>query len=62
VAGIALELALRHEYAIGSSRGFVAMGWLFTIPMLFCFVAGAICLLASGVVFLHHLRTSKKSA
>jgi hypothetical protein len=29
VAGIALEFALRHEYAIGSSHGFVVLGWLF---------------------------------
>jgi hypothetical protein len=60
---IVLDLALRGELAPGSADLRVAvLGTLFDIPVLLCLVAGAICMLASVVVFLHHLLSSRKSA
>jgi hypothetical protein len=60
---IVLDLALRGELAHGSGDLRVAvLGTLFDMPVLLCLVAGAICMLASGAVFLHHLLASKKSA
>jgi hypothetical protein len=35
---------------------------LFGIPIMLFLGAGAICMLAGGVVFLHHRLTSKRSA
>jgi hypothetical protein len=59
---IVLDLAVRGELAHGPGLRVAVLGTLFDIPVLLCLVAGSICMLASGAVFLHHLLTSKKSA
>jgi hypothetical protein len=60
---IVLDLALRGALAPGSGdlRDAV-LRTLVDMPVLLCLVAGAICTLASGAAFLHHLLASKKSA
>jgi hypothetical protein len=59
---IVLEVAVSGELARGSGLRVAVLGTLFDIPVLLCLGAGAFCMLAGGVVFLHHLLTSKKSA
>jgi hypothetical protein len=63
VTWVLMEIAIRHELAQGpGDLGVAVLGMMFGLPMLFCLGAGGFCILASGVVFLHHRITSKKSA